>query len=351
MSNNLPNTNSPCLDSLILDITQIIENSKNNIQRLVNAELVLMYWNVGKKVKDEILKNERAEYGKELIPSISKILTEKYGRGYTKAGIFRMIQFYEVFPDEQIVATLSRQLTWSHLIEIIPIENEVKREFYITMTLNQNWSVRVLRERIDKMLFERTLISKKPELAILNDLEQLKNEGKMSTDLFFRDPYILDFLNLKDVYSEKDLENAILSELEKFILEFGKGFSFVDRQKRIQIDNEDYYIDLLFYHRKLKRLVVIELKIGKFKPEHKGQVELYLKWLDKYEKELGEESPIGIILCSDKGNDKIELLELDKSNIHVSQYLSELPSMELLKQQLEKSILSAKIMLEQRKGI
>ena len=216
------------------------------------------------------------------------------------------------------------------------------------MCINEHWSVRTLRERIGSALFERTAISKKPEQTIINDLQLLNNENKMTTDLFFRDPYILDFLELKDTYSEKDLENAIISELEKFILEMGNDFAFLARQKRITIGGRDFYIDLLFYHRKLKRLVVIELKLDEFKPEHKGQVELYLKWLDKYEKAEGEESPVAIILCATKSDTMAELLELDNSGIHVAQYLTNYVPKELLEEKFLSSIKNAKIQLEQR---
>ena len=225
----------------------------------------------------------------------------------------------------------------------------MKREFYVTMCMNENWSVRTLRQRIDSALFERTAISKKPEQTIINDLKLLNDENKMTTELFFRDPYILDFLDLKDTYSENDLENAIIRELEKFILEMGNDFAYLARQKRITIDGEDFYIDLLFYHRKMKRLVVIELKLEKFKPEHKGQVELYLNWLDKYERAEGEESPIAIILCATKSNAMTELLGLESSGIHVAQYLTKYVPKEVLEEKFLSSIKNAKIQLEQRK--
>ena len=217
------------------------------------------------------------------------------------------------------------------------------------MCLNENWSVRTLRERISSALFERTAISKKPEETIKNELQLLREENKMTPDLFFRDPYVLDFLNLKDTYSEKDLENAILSELEKFILEMGNDFAYIGRQKRITIDGEDYYIDLLFYHRKMKRLVVIELKLDKFRPEYKGQVELYLKYLDKYEKAEGEQSPVAIILCASKSKMMTELLGLNNSNIHVAEYLTKYVSTKMLEQKLLDSIKIAKAQMEQRK--
>lgn len=227
--------------------------------------------------------------------------------------------------------TLSAKLSWSHFVKLFYIDDDLKRDFYTTMCINEHWSVRTLTDRINSMLYERTAISKKPELTIRNDLKQLNDKNKMTTDLFFRDPYVLDFLQLQDTYSEKDIENAILAHLEKFILEMGRDFAFLGRQVRITVGNKDYYIDLLFYHRKLRRLVLIELKLGEFLPEHKGQVELYLRWLQKNETNEGEEPPIAIILCASKNDEEIELLEVDKSGIHVGQYLTQLPPKELFK--------------------
>jgi len=222
------------------------------------------------------------------------------------------------------------------------IDNPIKRDFYTKMCINEKWSSRILNERINSMLFERTAISKKPELTIKIDLEKLQNDKIMSTALALRDPYILDFMGLNDTYSEKDLESSIIANLQKFIQEFGNDFAFLARQKRITIDNEGYYIDLLFCHRKLKRLVVIELKLGKFKYEYKSQLELYLKWLDKYERVTGENSPIGILLCAQKSDEIIELLELENADIHVATYLPELPSIQWLKSKLKISIEDAK---------
>lgn len=259
-----------------------------------------------------------------------------------------MIQLYDCFDNQEKVATLSRQLTWSHFLEIIPIEDELKREFYATMCMKERWSVRTLRERKNSMLYERTAISRKPEETIANELRELQEQDKMSVDMLYRDPYMLDFLGLRDTFSEKDLESAILAELEKFILEMGTDFAFLARQKRIVIDNKDYKIDLLFFHRRLKRLVVVELKIGEFKPEYKAQVELYLRWLNKYEKAEGEETPIALILCAEKSQETIELLELDQGNIHVGQYLTQMPPKDILEAKLHLAIKNAKIMLEQR---
>ena len=349
--NELENIDNVNIDELYNRIVVLIENAKRNVAVKVNNEMTFLYWNIGKDITENVLKNQKAEYGKSVIKKLSKKLVIEYGRGYGERNIFRMLKFYDYFPDFEILSTLSAKLSWSHFVELLQIQDNLKRDFYATMCANELWGVRTLRERIGSALFERTAISKKPEQTIINDLQLLSKENKMTTNLFFRDPYILDFLDLKDTYSEKDLENAIISELEKFILEMGNDFAFLARQKRITIDGEDYYIDLLFYHRKMKRLVVIELKLDKFRPEHKGQVELYLKWLDKYEKAEGEEPPIAIILCATKNDMMAELLELDNSGIHVAQYLTEYVPKEILQKKFIDSIEKAKIQLEQRKNI
>lgn len=333
------------INNLFNDISNLIDSTKISTARTINNNIVVLYWNIGKSVKKELMKDSRAEYGTQLANELSMNLTAKYGRGYSRRNIFNMINLYEFFPDFEIVQSLTAQLSVTHLLEVIKLKEPTQREFYLKMCANENWSVKTLKDRINSMLFERTLISQKPEQTIINELNQLSKENIMSTDLFFRDPYILDFLGLKDTYSEKDLESAILTELEKFILEMGIDFAFLARQKRIVIDNEDYYIDLLFYHRKMRRLVVIELKLGKFKPEHKGQIELYLRWLEKYEKIVGEESPVGIILCAEKSNETVELLELDNSGIHIAQFITELPPKEVFEQKLHAAIANAKYRL------
>jgi len=259
-----------------------------------------------------------------------------------------MIRFVEVFPEKKIVSTLSIQLSWSHFVEITPLKDDFQRNFYAEMCRIERWSVRTLREKISGMLFERTAISKKPEELIKQEIAALRQEDTLTSDLVFRDPYFLDFLGLKDTYSEKDLESAILRDMESFILELGVGFSFVARQKRITVDNEDYYLDLLFFHRKLKRLIAIELKLGRFKAAYKGQMELYLRWLEKYEKEPSEETPLGLILCAGKTSEQIELLQLNKSGIRVAEYMTELPKRELLEQKLHKAVELARNRLEAR---
>ncbi|MBL7208291.1 MAG: DUF1016 family protein, partial [Desulfobacterales bacterium] len=293
-----------------------------------------------------ILKEKRAEYGEEILPTLSAKLVPEFGNGFGIRNLSRMIRFAEVFPEEKIVSTLLRQLSWSHFVEIIPLKDDLQRNFYAEMCRLERWSVRTLRKKINGMLYERTAISKKPEELIEKDLAALREEDRLTPDLVFRDPYFLDFLGLKDTFSEKDLESSILREMESFILELGVGFSFVARQKRITVDNEDYYLDLLFFHRKLKRLIAIELKLGKFKAAYKGQMELYLRWLEKYEKEPGEETPLGLILCAGKASEQIELLQLDKSGIKIAEYMTELPKRELLEQKLHKAVELARKRLE-----
>jgi len=278
--------------------------------------------------------------------SMALQLTENYGNGYSEKNIRRMMQFAETFPDEAIVASLMRQLSWTHFTLLIPLTTAIQREFYSEICKSEGWTVRILREKIDSMLFERTAISKKPDELIKQELKALREENTFTPDLIFRDPYFLDFLGLKDTYNEKNLEDAILRELERFILELGQGFSFIERQKRMIIDGEDFKLDLLFYHRKLKRLIAIELKLGKFKAGYKGQMELYLRWLEKYEMQDGEKAPIGLILCAEGNSEQVELLQLDKAGIKVSEYLTELPSKNLLKQKLHDALEISKKRLE-----
>lgn len=248
------------------------------------------------------------------------------------------LRIAETIQDREILYAVSRELSWTHLRSIIYIDEPLKRIFYIEMCKLERWSTRVLQERINSMLFERTAISKKPELTIQNELELLKNNQQLSPDLIFRDPYFLDFLGLNDAYSEKDLEQSILIELQKFIIELGSDFAFMARQKRIRIDHEDYYLDLLFYHRRLKCLVAIELKLGNFEAAHKGQMELYLRWLEKFELVEGENPPIGLILCATKNQEHVELLQLESSNIKVAEYLTKLPDLKLIEQKLHLAI-------------
>jgi predicted nuclease of restriction endonuclease-like (RecB) superfamily len=275
-------------------------------------------------------------------------LEGEYGSSFGEKNLRRMIQFAQIFPDEKIVVSLIRELSWTHFLALLPLKEPLQREFYAEMCRAQRWSVRTLREKIGGMLYERTVLSRKPAELARMELAALRDEDRMSTDLVLRDPYLLDFLGLKDTYQEKDLEAAILREMERFILELGSGFAFLARQRRITVDDEDFYIDLLFYQRDLRRLVVLELKLDRFRPEHKGQMELYLRWLDKHERKAGEEPPIGIILCTGKDRGRIELLELDKTGIHVAEYLTVLPPKDVLERKLQEAEALSRARLENK---
>lgn len=324
------------------EIKCLIEKSRQQVSVAVNSAMSLLYWQIGKRINEKVLNNERAVYGEQIVQSLSAQLIIEYGKGFSKRNILYMMQFAKIFPEKKIVVSLVRQLSWTHILVIIPIADPLRREFYIEMCKLEKWSVRTFRSQINSMFYERTAISRKPEETIKNDLELLKNEQQLTPDMVFRDPYFLDFLGLSDKYSEKDLESAILVELQHFITELGSDFAFLARQKRITVDNDDYYIDLLFYHRQLKCLVAVDLKLGKFEAAHKGQMELYLRWLEKYETVEGENLPLGLILCASKNEEHVELLQLDKSNIRVAEYLTKLPDKKLLENKLHQAIERAK---------
>lgn len=333
---------------LARSVKQLIEESRRNIALAVNSEITLLHYRIGQKINQEILQDGRAEYGKQVLRELSAKLVVDYGEGWSSKHLRHCAKFAAIFSDESIVSALRRQFSWTHLKTLMYIENSLKREFYIEMCKIERWSSRQLQERIQSMLYERTAISKKPEDVITNDLQKLKTEQKLNPDLVFKDPYFLDFLGLKDAYSEKDLEASIIVELQRFIIEMGSDFAFMARQKRITIDHRDYFIDLLFYHRRLKCLVVVDLKMGEFEAGFKGQMELYLRFLEKYEKIEGENDPIGLILCSGKSSEHIELMQLDRSNIRVADYLTALPSQEVLQEKLHKAVEIARHRMEHR---
>lgn len=333
---------------LVHDVKTLIEQSKQQLAQTVNSTMSMLYWQIGIKINEEVLNNERAEYGKSIVSGLAINLVKDYGTSYSEKNIRRMMQFASAFQDKEIVVSLIRQLSWTHILVIIPIENTLKREFYIEICKIEKWSVRTFRERIKSMLYERTAISKKPDETIKNELAALKNSERISPDLVFREPYFLDFLNLKDTFSEKDLESGIIAELQRFITELGTDFAFLARQKRISIDTRDYYIDLLFFHRRLKSLVAIDLKIGEFDAAYKGEMELYLGYLEKHEMMEGENPPIGLILCTGKNPEHIELLQLHKTNIKVADYFTILPSKEVLLDRFRRAIELAKNNIDSR---
>lgn len=331
---------------LLDEVRLLIKSARERAAIAVNAELTLLYWQVGRSIRAEVLRGTRAGYGQQVIASLARQLTAEYGRGWSEQQLRHCLRAAEVFPDEAILSAVRRELSWTHLKTLLYIDDPLKRDFYLELCRLERWSSRQLQERINSMLFERSAISRKPAEAVQHDLAQLRQEQRVSPDVLLKDPYVLDFLGLNDRYLEKDLEDAILREMEQFLLELGAGFTFVARQKRVQIDHDDFYIDLLFYNRKLKRLVAIELKLGAFKAEYKSQMELYLRWLAKYEQEPDEQPPLGIILCAGKKQEQIELLELDKSGIHVAEYLTVLPPREALQAKLQQSIVSARARLQ-----
>jgi predicted nuclease of restriction endonuclease-like (RecB) superfamily len=335
-----PAVNVPA--ALVHDVQQLIEEARQRTSVAVNAGLTLLYWRVGERIGREVLGGARAPYGEQIIGALAEALQRAYGRGFAEKSLRRMVQFAQAFPEPKIVATLSRQLSWSHFVLLLPLKDPLALDFYAEMCAAQRWSVRALRQQIDSMLYERTAISGKPEAVVRAQLEALREGDHLSPALLFKDPYVLDFLGVGHHYLEKDLEDAILREIETFLLELGSGFCFVARQMRLQIDGDDFYIDLVFYNRKLKRLVAVELKVGDFKPEYKGQMELYLRWLDRHAREPDERSPLGIILCAGKKAEQIELLELDKTGIHVAEYLTVLPPRDELRRKLHAAIESSR---------
>lgn len=323
---------------LINDISLLIEQSQRNLAIQANSTLTLLFWKIGRRINDDVLQNKRADYGKQIVATVATQLEKNYGRSFSERNLRRMVQFSELFPDLNIVTPLATQLSWSHFIELFPLKTEEARMFYALKTKEEQWSKRELKNQIDRKAFERK--------EIANTQMEEKRPDLLHT---FKDPYILDFLNLKNTYLEQDLEQAILRELETFILELGKGFTFMERQKRMIIDGADFYLDLLFYHRNLKRLVAIELKLGKFEASHKGQMELYLKWLSRYEKQEGENEPIGLILCAESNKEQVELLELHKDGIVVAEYLTQMPAKKELEKKLHQLLLEARERLQQNK--
>ena len=336
---NLAISNEPNEQFLFSELAQMIEQSQQQAFIAVNSTLTQLFWRVGNRINQEILQHKRAEYGKQIVPTVSAQLVAQYGRNYEEKNLRRMLQFAEQFPDFSIVVPLARQLTWSHFLILLPIKNQEAKLFYAQKAVSETMGKRELRKQIAEKAFERTA------LANL----QTTSSSLIIPKNTFKDPYLLDFLELQNTYLEADLENAILRELESFMLELGKGFAFVERQKRMIIDGEDFYLDLLFYHRKLKRLVAVELKIDKFHAKYKGQMELYLKWLNRYERQEGEEAPIGLILCAETSREQVELLEMHKDGIMVAEYWTELPPKKELEEKLHRALLEAKERLERKK--
>ena len=325
------------------DVCQIIDGARSRIAAYVNTEVCLTNWYVGKRIKEDVLYNKRAEYGKQIVRNLSVKLTERYGSGWSEKTLRHCLRSAETFSEEDILSATQRQLTWTHLKSLMYVKDSLERQFYAQMCGIEHWDTRTLNEKIDNQLYLRTALSRKPEELIKKELQESKSKNQLLPDMVFRSSYFLDILGLPDVFSEKDLENAILSQVEEFLSELGSDFTFVKRQKRITVDAVDYYIDLLFFHRELRRLVAIDLKLGKFKPEYEGQMRLYLRYLNQNDRKPWEESPIGLILCSEGNTEHIEYMMLDEeSPIKVAQYYTKLPDKKLLSEKLRKAIAIAR---------
>ena len=328
-------------ESLYQGVTEIIDCAKQKVVVYVNQHANMMFWQIGHFINEDLGYKQYSAYGDKILATLSQRLTAHYGKGYSYSAVTRMMKVARVYNDIEMFATVSQTLTWSHFVELVTIEDDTKRLFYQQMGIAEHWSVRQLRDKQDGMMYERSLIAAKPKDEIVHTLEKLTSTH-MEPDIVLRNSYVLDFLGLDSYYSEEELEAAIARQLEAFILELGQGFAFLERQKRFTVDGTDYYLDLLFYHRKLKCLVAVDLKLGKFKPQYKGQMELYLKYLQKHEMQPDENPPIGLLLCSEGNTEHIELMMLNEDHIKVAQYLTCLPDKQWFIDKLNRSILIAK---------
>ena len=327
---------------LATDISALIDSTRDQVAQAANAALTTLYWQIGMRILKDVLRQRRAEYGGEIIAELGKQLERAYGRGFGEKSLRHMVRFAEQFPDAAIVSALRRQLSWSHFKTLSYLAEPLRRDFYAELCRVERWSTRLLEQKIQGMLYERSALSKKPQALIRKELSELRKTDLMTPSLVFRDPYLLDFLELRDTFSEKDLESALLREIQSFLLELGAGFAFIERQKRISVDGEDFYIDLLFFHRLMKRLVVVELKLGEFRPADAGQVKFYLSWLDRHERQTGENAPVALILCAGKKSKTVEYLQLDRDNIHVAAYLTQLPPKDVLEARFHQALATAR---------
>lgn len=330
----------PLHNDLFATVSGLIEEARRTLARQANSTMVYLFWRIGQQVNGEILNHQRAEYGRKIVSSLATQLVASYGRSFEARNLRRMMQFAEQFPDFGIVSAVTTQLSWTHVVEVLPLETSEARRFYLKEAETRQLGTRELRQLIARKGFERREIAN----------SQLTEGSAIPLDTF-KDPYLLDVLGLHDGFLEADLEAAVLRELESFILELGGGFTFVERQKRMIIDGEDFHLDLLFFHRRLRRLVAVELKIDKFEAAHKGQMELYLGWLNRYERQEGENAPIGLILCSGKNREQIELLQLDQDNIMVAEYWTVFPERPVFERKIHALLQSAREQIARRKGL
>lgn len=334
---------------LFADVCDIIDTARLRIATYANTGIVMTRWKIGQRIRTEILKGKRAEYGRHVVERLSERLTSHYGKGWGVKTLHHCLRAAETFSEEEIVSAVQRQLSWTHLKSLMYVKDPLARRFYAEMCLKEHWDSRTLDAKIDKNLYLQTALSRRPEEVIKQELEEVKQNHMLVPDMVFRSSYFLDMLGLPDTFSEKELESAIITQVEDFLKELGNDYTFVGRQKRITVDATDYYMDLLFYHRELRRLVCIDLKLGKFKPEYEGQMLLYLRYLNANERKPWEESPIGLILCSEGNSEHIEYLMLDENSpIKVAQYYTKLPDKKLLAQKLKRAVAIAKEKLQEK---
>jgi predicted nuclease of restriction endonuclease-like (RecB) superfamily len=310
-------------DALFGDVASLIDSARQRAAVAVNSELVMLYWSVGKRVREEVLGGERAAYGQQVVKRLAERLTARYGRGWSQRGIERMVSFAEAYPGLEIASPLATQLTWTNIAELLTIPDQPKRDFYLAFCAHERWSKRTLRAKIAGKLYERTLAARGSADGLEGDLAALASTGTVEPALAFRDPYVLDFLGLPSEHSEADLERAILDEMQRFLLELGVGFAFVERQKRMTVDGHDYRLDLLLYHITMRCYVALELKTRPLEPGDYGQMMLYLRWLDRYQRHPGDVAPVGLILCTQKGPEQVALLGLDSGEVRAAQYVTD----------------------------
>lgn len=330
-------------EQLYNDLCGIIDDVRGRIATYVNTGICLTNWYVGKRIKEDVLYNQRADYGKQVLKNIAKQLVNKYGSGWGYEKLKHCVRSAYLFSEDEIRYATSTQLNWTHLRILMAVSDNLARQFYMEMCNIERWSTRTLEEKIDEQLYERTAISRRSEEVIKQELQKVRETHAVVPDLVFRSSYFLDMLGLPDMFSEEELETAVLNQVEEFMHELGSDFTLVERQKRITVDAVDYKMDLVFFHRTLRRFVVVDLKLGKFKPSYEGQMLLYLRYLNKNERHDWEESPIGIILCSEGNTEHIEYLMLDESSpIKVAQYYTQLPDKKILAERLQRAIAIAK---------
>ncbi len=319
-------------------IKATIENGRNKAKQSINHIMTEAYWDIGRLIVEEEQKgNGKAKYGEGLIKELSERLSEEYGKGFSKRNLHHMVKFYQTFP---IVQTLSAQLSWSHYLLILKVEDNKAKEWYIKECEASNWSVRALERQINSHYFERILLSQE-KTSVEEEAKEKTKELVYSAKEFVKDPYVLEFLNLSqnERLYESDLENALISDIQKFLLELGRGFAFVSRQKRISVEDDHFYIDLVFYNYLLKCFVLIDLKTGKLTHQDVGQMDMYVKLFDDTQKAQDDNPTVGIILCSDKNETVVKYSSIDNKTIFASKYKLYLPTVEELKEELEKEII------------